>query len=202
VSAFVIWAMLAASAMFWALRLSVTAPAAPAYTVPVGDTAMLRGDLTRLFGSAATAPTAAAPVPQAASRYRLVGVVAPLPNAPQGNGIAAISIDGKPARPFRVGSKVEGDLQLRSVTRRGADLGPADGSTGFTLELPPRQAAATGTLPAVSLKGDAADDEPAPVPTQADVPPPPQQVQPQPPQVQPPQLQPSPRPAFGNPANR
>jgi general secretion pathway protein C len=149
VSAFVIWALVAGGVVFWALRLGVHGPTAPAYTVPVGDAAVAHGDLSRLFGSAAAASSVAV-APEASSRFHLVGVAAPLADAPQGGGIALVSIDGKPARPFRVGARVEGDLLLRSVARRSATFGPASGETAFTLELPPRAAAATGTLPSLN----------------------------------------------------
>src|SRR5947208_10861261 len=107
VSAFVIWALVAASVVFWALRLSVQGPSAPAYTVPVGDVAAVRGDLARLFGST-TVSALTATAPEASSRFRLVGVAAPVASAPQGSGIALVAIDGKPARPYRVGARVEG----------------------------------------------------------------------------------------------
>src|SRR6185369_11216042 len=66
-SAFVIWALVAASAVFWGLRLVVRAPGAPAHTVAVGDTAPLRADLTRLFGApmVAVAPTVVTPAANA-----------------------------------------------------------------------------------------------------------------------------------------
>ena len=48
-SAFVLWALVAATAVFWGLRLLVRAPAAPAYAVAVGDAAAVHGDLARLL---------------------------------------------------------------------------------------------------------------------------------------------------------
>jgi general secretion pathway protein C len=52
-------------------------------------------------------------------------------------GAALISVDGQEARPIRVGSPVEGDLVLESVTGRRAVLssGSHDGAK-VTLELP------------------------------------------------------------------
>jgi general secretion pathway protein C len=164
VSAFVIWALVAASVVFWALRLGARGPSAPPYTVPVGDSLPARGDLSRLLGSAPAASGPAA-APEASSRFRLVGVAAPLASAPQ--GIALVSIDGKPARPFRVGAHVDGDLLLRSVAQRSAVFGPASGGTAFTLEIPPRAPPATGTLPGVGSTqqvpaAPAETEEPAP----------------------------------------
>ena len=163
VSAFVIWALVAASAVYWALRLGAGGPVAPAYTVPVSEQVAARGDLTRLLGGAAPAAAAAAPPPES-SRFRLLGVAAPKADAPQGGGIALVSIDGKPARAYRVGARVDGDLILRSVAPRSAAFGPASGATAFTLELPLRPPPATGTPPGVAqpFAAPAESDEPVP----------------------------------------
>ena len=48
-----------------------------------------------------------------------------------------IAIDGKPAKPFVVGTKVEEGLWLQSVAPRRATLAPAmDGPAAFSLEMP------------------------------------------------------------------
>jgi len=159
----VIWALLAASLVFWALRLTVRGPSAPPFTVPVGEVGAVRGDLSRLFGSNATAAPAVA-APQAASRFRLLGVAAPPANAPQGSGIALLSIEGRPARPYRVGAHVDGELMLRGVGPRSATLGPAGGENAFTLELPLRPAPARGSRPAVSPDGQAQAPQPVAAP--------------------------------------
>lgn len=143
---FVIWAAVAASAVFWGLRLAVSSPRTPAHAVTASDSTP-RGDLTRLFGAApATAPGPATVEPSLASRFKLIGVVAPKPPGGQG-GVALISVDGKPARPFRAGAPVEGDLVLAAVSSRGVSLSPRGGAGSVELELPPLPAAATGTLP-------------------------------------------------------
>lgn len=190
VSAFVIWALVAASALYWALRLAAGGPVAPPYTLPVSGAAPLRGDLSRLFGSAAvpTGPAVAA-APELSSRFKLVGVVAPAASAPQGGGIALVSVDGKPPRPYRVGARIENDLMLRAVARRSAQIGPANDGTAFTLELPVRAPPATGTLPAPPAFG-------AEAPAGENEEPPPPPAQPVPPQPVPmaPAVVPAPRP--------
>src|SRR5882672_3085230 len=75
-SAFVIWALVAASAVFWGLRLMVRSPEAPPYTVSVGDAASVGGDLSRLLGTPPVAAAAAVATPEMASRFRLTGVMA------------------------------------------------------------------------------------------------------------------------------
>ena len=148
-SAFVIWALVAATLVFWGLRLLVSAPAAPAYVVPVGDASAVRGDLSRLLGSAPVA-AGAAPIADANSRFRLLGIMAPkaTPGAVADHGVALIAIDGKMPRAYKVGSRLDDDLVLQSVSLRTASIGPGQGAAAITLELPPLVAAATGKLPA------------------------------------------------------
>jgi general secretion pathway protein C len=170
--AFVIWALVAATAVFWGLRLFVTAPAAPAHAVPVGEAAALRGDLSRLLGAAPVAVAAAAATPEAASRFRLIGVMAPraaAASAASGAGVALIAVDGKPPKAFAVGAHLDGDVRLESVSLRAASIALGPGQAPVLLELAPLPAPATGTLPGL-LPPPAA----APVPL---VPPPVPQVQ-------------------------
>lgn len=135
---FALWALAAGSAVFWALRLagserSVTVPVTPARQLAAVDPEAL----ARLLGGAPVAGTMAAPPPVAslASRFQLVGVAAA---ASSGAGAAVISVDGKPARPYRVGSTIEEGVVLQSVRGRQAVL--ASGPTQVILELPPVRA--------------------------------------------------------------
>lgn len=150
--AFVVWAAVAATAVFWALRLGVRAPEAPAHTASVGNGAALRGDLSRLLGAmpaATEAPAEAAP--ELASRFKLLGIMAPK-TAPavqsQTHGVALIAVDGKPARAFSVGARLDESLVLQSVSLRTASIGSEMGAAAaLKLELPPPTPAATGVLP-------------------------------------------------------
>ncbi len=150
--AFVIWAAVAASAMFWALRLGASSPVAPAHTVAVGAAAAPRGDLTRLFGAApvrdAGGPAVVVQAPWS-GRFRLLGVAAPRQGGDR-TGLALIAVDGKPARSYAVGALVDGELVLQSVHARGAQLGAQGAPAQVTLELPALPAAATGSLPSAA----------------------------------------------------
>jgi len=147
-SAFVIWSLVAATAVFWALRLSARPLQAPAYAVAVGKSVPIRGDLTRLFGAAPIVAVMPESVPEASSRFKLVGVMAPKSNASaSGHGLALIAVDGKPARAYAVGSQLDSDLVLQSVSMRSASLGPAQGNRSVLLELPVLPPPATGVLP-------------------------------------------------------
>lgn len=152
VVAFVIWAAVAASAMFWALRLGASSPLAPAHTVAVGAAAAPRGDLTRLFGAApvrdASGPAVVVQTPLS-GRFRLLGVAAPRQGGDR-TGLALIAVDGKLARSYAVGAPVDGELVLQSVHARGAQLGVKGAPPQVTLELPALPLAATGSLPPVS----------------------------------------------------
>ena len=170
-AAFVVWALVAACAVFWGLRLFVVAPGAPPYAVGVGESNAPRGDLARLFGSTpreVAAPTAA---PELASRFKLLGVMAAKP--PATSGFATVAVDGKPARTYPVGAVLDGDLVLQSVSLRGAAIGPKQGSAALTLEVPPLPSAATGSLPPVALDivrpGGGAQPVPPPPPNQVGI---------------------------------
>jgi general secretion pathway protein C len=151
-SAFVIWAFVAGSAVFWGLRLFVNAPAAPSYAVPVGDATVARGDLTRLLGAAPVKTAALSVAPEASSRFRLLGIVAPTFTATGAaastHGVALIAVDGKMPKAYAVGSRIDGELLLKSVSLRTVSIASSGQVTpAITLELPPLAAAATGSLP-------------------------------------------------------
>ncbi len=150
-SAFVIWALIAATAVFWGLRFLVRPAAAPLHTVANSDVLVGRGDLTRLLGAPPVATAAAAP--EAVSRFHLLGIVAPKHARPGfvGYGVALIAVDGKPARAYSVGSHLDSDLILQSVSLRTAAIGPAQGAKTVLLEIPPFAAPATGALPVAGL---------------------------------------------------
>jgi general secretion pathway protein C len=144
---FFVWAVAAATALFWGLRLGARPLPVPPQAQVADAAAVPRGDLTRLFGADAPPPTAAVPEPAADARFTLLGVVNP--RAPQAarEGLALIAVEGKPPRAFRVGAVVDGPHVLQAVNARGATLGPRDGAPVISLTLAPPQPAATGTLP-------------------------------------------------------
>lgn len=187
IAAFLLWAAVAACAVFWGLRVLVTAKPVPSQAAPVSVAAAARGDVVRLFANPA-ATTAAQPEavdPGLASRFKLIGVVAPKAGSEQ--GIALIAVDGKPPRPYRVGARLDRGLVLQSVATRSAAIGPVEGATAVRLDLPPPQAATTGSLPPLPSNDDpgvlprqpsAATPQAAPVQPQVPPPAPPQAQQP------------------------
>jgi len=143
-----VWALVAASAVFWGLRLFTQTSPLPAQT-QVADTAgAARGELSRVLGAEAPAAVAATPPePAADARFNLVGVLS-LRGAPAGQGgVALISVDGKPPKAYRPGAVVDGQNVLQAVSARGASLGPRGGPGVVALNIPPPQVAATGQFP-------------------------------------------------------
>jgi general secretion pathway protein C len=133
---FALWLLAAGSAVFWGLKLgSGPATVAPAASGARSVAAVDPQAIARLLGGVPQASTASLPAaPALASRFALVGVVA---RANSGGGAAVISVDGKPARPYRVGSAIDEGLVLQSVQGRRAVIGTqADGQPVLTLELP------------------------------------------------------------------
>lgn len=144
VATFGVWAIVAACAAFWALKVLVQPLPMPATTQTVSNAQALRGDPSRVLG-ATEEEQAVVPVVAAASRFKLVGVVAPRAPSAAAEGLALIAIDGKPARAYRVGAAVDGDLVLQRVRVRGADLGGRDAdSASVALDVAPLPPPATG----------------------------------------------------------
>ena len=129
-------AMAAASAVYWGLKWSAQGNDRPVAPLPVADAPAIDPlALARALGGGQVVQAEAA-VPVAvnlASRLALLGVVA----TSRHSGTALIAVDGKPARPFRVGATVEQGLVLQSVGPRRALLAERmDGPPSVTLELP------------------------------------------------------------------
>ncbi len=127
----VIWALAAASAAYWGLRLSASGPGLTTAAAPPAASAPDAQAMARLLGAVA------APVPVASSRFALVGVLA---GRSSGGGAALIAVDGKPAKPYRVGAVIDTGLVLQSLGPRQARLGTsAEGPASLTLEMPARK---------------------------------------------------------------
>jgi len=178
-AAFLGWSAVAASAVYWLLRTTVSAPGLPPDALPVSGAAAVRGDVARLF--AVETRAAAVAEPALASRFKLLGVVAPKGGE---GGVALIAVDGKPPRAVRVGNSVDGEWLLQTVAARSASIGAQGAPAAVELTLPPPTPAATGSLPPVTPP-QAVVPPPPPAPVAPTVAPPvPQGAQP--PGIQPP----------------
>jgi general secretion pathway protein C len=142
-----VWALAAASALAWGLKLFVRPAAVPAHTQVAVPAPQAQGDLSRLLGVEAVVEVAAPAEPPPDARFQLIGVVSPRQAQAAREGLALIAVDGKPPRAYRVGALVDGQNVLQSVGARGATLGPRGGATLVALNLTPPPPAATGNLP-------------------------------------------------------
>ncbi len=162
---FGVWLLAAASAVYWGLKFvqGTATPANASVVATAAEPSIDGAALARGLGggiSPATPESVVAPAGGInASRFALTGVVA-------GNSlrqsIALIAVDGKPARPYRVGAAVTEGVVLQSVDNYQIALGSTmNAAPGATLELPKLASAIVGT---------AVPARPAPQP-QATVPP-------------------------------
>lgn len=132
--ALAVWALASGSALWWGLRLvglSEPLRQTPAPAAAPVEVALDAGAVARVLGAVAVSDVVQ---PKGApSRFVLLGVVAGRSSA----GAALISVDGKPGRPYRVGSKIEEGLVLQAVEPRRARLAPSpDATPSVVLELP------------------------------------------------------------------
>lgn len=133
IATFLLAALAAASATYWVLKWQATVPAsltaAVVYTAPPAADPQV---VARLLGGGQTRVSAKL-VDSAASHFKLSGVLA---NRASGS-YALIAVDGKPAKPYRVGAHVNDELVLHSVAPRSASLATSlDAPVSVTLELP------------------------------------------------------------------
>lgn len=126
-------ALAALSATYWALK-STHANSVSTAIPASGFSALDPMALARaLGGGGVVAPVGGAPA-AASVAYALVGVLADSVHG----GAALIAVDGKPAKPYRVGAAVDTNLVVQSVTGRRAVLATSmDGPAQMTLEMPP-----------------------------------------------------------------
>ena len=136
---FLLWLAAAATAVAWALpwvRPSAApdgaAPVAVALedVVPPADWGPL---LTRDQGASA-ADTAAMAGAADAAGFKLVGVAGPL--APNGRGVALLSVDGKPAQAYREGESIDGQRVVQQVVAHTVRIGMPGGPPALTLQAP------------------------------------------------------------------
>jgi general secretion pathway protein C len=129
-----VWGAVAFSAVTWGLRWSATG-AAPSNATSAAQ-ALPDVDLSAAARSLGAAPVQAATALTLASRFQLQGVMAGGPNA----GAALIAVDGKAAKPFRVGAVVADGMVLQSAQGRRVILGASvDGAQTLLLELPAKK---------------------------------------------------------------
>jgi len=153
---FITWALCAMGVAYWGMAWFASPLHAPPHTVSVGLSDMPKTDPQRLLSlSAQAAAPEESSVSQSAvsQRVQLVGLMAGTPNHTDA-GIALLVVDGKPAKAFRVGQSIDGELTILSISRQGVTIGLPGDQTGVTLDaqsLPPPN---TGVLPSINSNFD------------------------------------------------
>ena len=130
-----VWALALASVAYWGLKSTADA-AGPQTAVSTHSRAPIdTAAVARVLG-AVSQGVGTETLVNPSTRFVLSGVI-----AGQGrSGAALIAVDGKPSKPYRVGSVVDGNLLLQSVGPRRAELANSlDGPAAFALELPVRK---------------------------------------------------------------
>jgi general secretion pathway protein C len=127
-----VWAVVAYSAVVFALQWGGGVPVD--YVVAGSEQKQVTPDVDSLSVSKALG---VAPVQSAsaslASRFVLVGVMDGGPS----QGVALISVDGKPAKPYRLGQAVSEGFVVVGTGPKKAELGPQLGAaSSLVLELP------------------------------------------------------------------
>jgi len=181
-----LFAGLCAIVAYWAMTLmSPVAPIAPASAEATGLTPSDPGRTATLFGPPASAPvpTAAAPGPV---NLKITGVMAGSapPRVSSGSaassGLALISIDGQPAKPFAVGDTLPNGMQVKAIRRDAVEFidggrlltAPAPASPDLSVLVRGPAAASAGASAAapVTATGPAGSRPIPPVPVTAPVP--------------------------------
>jgi general secretion pathway protein C len=132
IASVLLFAALCGIAAGWALQL--LAPRAP--VAPAGAVAQVQGppDLSaagQLFGGVPRATDAQ--VRAAPSNIQVSGVL-----ASGARGVALLSIDGRPAKPFAVGEPVSDGMTVRSITGDTVELDRGTGGLPMRLPAPVR----------------------------------------------------------------
>ena len=134
-----LWSLAAASAAFWMLQIAGATPSDSALSSSkalLPSSAAPEPNLTPQVAAAlgaknATLLSPAGEMAALQARLQLQGVLA----VGTKRGAALISVDGKPAKPYRVGSTIQEGLEVIALAPRSASIGQGK-TTAFTLELP------------------------------------------------------------------
>ncbi len=170
-----VWLLAAGSVVYWALQF-VSGPALPlsaAVAASSGATSVDPQALAKGLGGGRAAASAnpspnqaesAPPSNMQAARFVLTGVVVQKSGSAQ--GVALIAVDGKPPRPYRVGSSLADGVVLHSVSAGKAMLSTApDAPADLTLQLPQLTSAVVGT--AIAARPVISPTSPSPMPSPA-----------------------------------
>jgi general secretion pathway protein C len=145
-SAFAVWALAGFAAVYWMLRLLGGGPDAPGAFLAQAPAVSAGVDWSRMLGKADVAVAELAP--PAASRFKLLGVMASSPDgAAAGQGVVLLGVDDKPARAFASGAVVDAPWRVLSIGPREVVLGGGEGQGQVRLPVVGLPPVAPGALP-------------------------------------------------------
>ena len=132
-----VWLLVGLCAAYWAFKFVTTKPVEATAALAAPTVVIDSKAVGRLLGATDNIAVKAINTP-ASTKFVLFG----LANSAGGQGYALIALDGKPAKPYRVGSSVADDLVLKSISKTGVILAASlKAPGGVTLELPERKPA-------------------------------------------------------------
>ncbi len=133
-STWLVWLVVGVSAGYWGLLLWGQAPRVEVAVTPRSPALVDSAAVARALG-AVKAQQASPAAPTSIPKVVLLGVA----GASKGKGVALLSVDGQPAKPYRVGAEVAGGWRLVEVAGRTAvlALGHDTAAPVHHLELPP-----------------------------------------------------------------
>jgi general secretion pathway protein C len=144
ITTLLLWAFAAGSAAFWVLQntqassadAQSAAKSVAAFSPQPADNATLQMAMA-LGAKNPVVPTAASVLAALQARLQLQGIVAVGGAASNQSSAALISVDGKPAKPYRTGAAIEDGLEVTSIKAYSVAIG-SNGAQAFSLELPRR----------------------------------------------------------------
>ena len=156
-----VWLLVALCGVYWAMKFVTVKPINAAFAATSPMLVLDSKAIAKLLGAPDIVATQAI-ITKASSNYALFG----LATTKSGTGVALISMDGKPAKPYRVGSKVADEWVLKSISRTDAILATSmKAEDGMKLDLPVRLSA-TGIIktPVSAANGRSAIMQPSVAP--------------------------------------
>ena len=131
-SSLLVWAVVAYSAVVFALQWGGGVPVDAVVAGSEQKQVLPEVDALAVSKALGVAPVQSASA-SLASRFVLVGVMDGGPT----QGVALISVDGKPAKPYRLGQTVTEGFVVLATGPKKAELGPQLGAaSSLVLELP------------------------------------------------------------------
>jgi general secretion pathway protein C len=132
-----IWLLVGLCAAYWVFKFVTTKPVTAAAAIAKPAIEIDSKAVAKLLGATDSIATKAA-VAVSNVKLTLFG----LATARNGQGVALIATEDKPAKPYRVGAKVTDDLVLKTISKGDAILATSiDAPDGQTLSLPSRKPA-------------------------------------------------------------